>query len=69
MVSSKTPKPIIERLQQAAVKAQKDPHYQAILKKQGATAGESGPESFAKLIKSDAAKWARVIKQAGIKMQ
>ncbi|AMN42083.1 Bug family tripartite tricarboxylate transporter substrate binding protein [Rhodoplanes sp. Z2-YC6860] len=67
VVSSKTPKPIIERLQSAMVTAQKDPDYQAKLAKQGASAGEPGPEALAKLIKNDTAKWGAIIKAAGIK--
>jgi tripartite-type tricarboxylate transporter receptor subunit TctC len=67
VVSSKTPKPIIERLQSAMVTAQKDPDYQAKLAKQGASAGEPGPEALAKLIKNDAVKWGAIIKAAGIK--
>jgi tripartite-type tricarboxylate transporter receptor subunit TctC len=69
VVSSRTPKPVIERLQSAVVKAQQDPAYLASLKRQGATAGEPGPESFGELIRKDAAKWSRVIKAAGIKVQ
>lgn len=67
VVSSKTPKPIIERLQSAMLTAQKDPDYLAKLAKQGASAGEPGPEALAKLIKNDTAKWGAIIKAAGIK--
>ena len=68
VVSSKTPPPIIKRLQDAMAAAQKDPAYQENLAKQGASAGEPGPDSFAKLIK-DAAKWSAIIKAAGIKVE
>jgi tripartite-type tricarboxylate transporter receptor subunit TctC len=67
VVSSKTPQPIIERLQSAVVQAQQDPAYLDKLKNQGASAGTPGPESFAKLIKNDAVKWAAIIKASGIK--
>jgi tripartite-type tricarboxylate transporter receptor subunit TctC len=67
VVSSKTPAPIIARLQSAVVTAQKDPTYLEKLAKQGASAGEPGPEAFARLIKQDAAKWGAIIKAAGIK--
>ncbi len=49
--------------------AQRDPAYQASLAKQGASAGEPGPESFAKLIRKDAAKWKAIIQAAGIKVE
>ena len=67
VVSSKTPAPIIERLQHAVVTAQKDPAYLEKLAAQGASAGVPGPASFAALIKQDAAKWGAIIKAAGIK--
>jgi tripartite-type tricarboxylate transporter receptor subunit TctC len=67
VVSSKTPKPIVDRLLSAVATAQKDPDYQAKLAKQGASAGEPGPEALAKLIKNDSAKWGAIIKAAGIK--
>ena len=67
VVSSKTPQPIIERLQSAIVQAQQDPAYLDKLKNQGASAGTPGPEAFAKLIKNDAVKWAAIIKASGIK--
>jgi tripartite-type tricarboxylate transporter receptor subunit TctC len=67
VVSSKTPGPIIDRLQSAVVAAQKDPAYLEKLAKQGASAGEPGPAAFGKLIQKDAAKWAAIIKASGIK--
>jgi tripartite-type tricarboxylate transporter receptor subunit TctC len=67
VVSSKTPAPIIARLQSAVVAAQQDPAYLEKLAKQGASAGVPGPESFSALIKKDAAKWGAIIKAAGIK--
>ena len=66
VVSSKTLQPIISRLQQAMAVAQKDPDYQEKLAKQGASAGEPGPNAFGKLIKSDAERWSTIIKAAGI---
>jgi len=69
VVSSKVPAPVIQRLQAAVVAAQKDPAYLESLAKQGASAGEPGPESFAALIKKDAAKWKTVITAANIKAE
>ena len=56
VVSSKTLQPIISRLQQAMAVAQKDPDYQEKLAKQGASAGEPGPDAFGKLIKAHVLK-------------
>jgi tripartite-type tricarboxylate transporter receptor subunit TctC len=69
VVSSKTPQPIIDRLLKALAAAQKDPAYHDKLAKMGASAGEPGPEALGRLIQTDAAKWAEIIKEAGIKSQ
>jgi tripartite-type tricarboxylate transporter receptor subunit TctC len=69
VVSSKVPAPVVQRLQAAVVAAQKDPAYLESLAKQGASAGEPGPASFATLIKKDAAKWKTVITAANIKAE
>jgi tripartite-type tricarboxylate transporter receptor subunit TctC len=68
-VSAKFPQPIIKQLQSALLAAQKDPTYLESLAKQGASAGEPGPDSYAALIRKDAAKWKAVIKAADIKAQ
>lgn len=69
VVSSKVPPPVVKRLQDAMLAAQKDPAYLESLAKQGASAGEPGPDSFAALIKKDAAKWRSIIRTAGIKAE
>jgi tripartite-type tricarboxylate transporter receptor subunit TctC len=68
VASSKTPAPIVKRLQDAMSAAQKDPEYLAVLAKQGASFGEPGPDAYANLIKTDAVKWKTVIDEAGIKL-
>jgi tripartite-type tricarboxylate transporter receptor subunit TctC len=68
-VSSKFPQPIVKQLQSALLAAQKDRTYIETLAKQGASAGEPGPESYEALIRTDAAKWKAVIKAADIKAQ
>jgi tripartite-type tricarboxylate transporter receptor subunit TctC len=68
IASSKTPGPVIKRLQDAMSAAQKDPDYLAKLAKQGVSFGDPGPEAYADLIKSDAVKWKTVIDEAHIKL-
>lgn len=68
VASSKTPAPIIKRLQAAMSAAQRDPAYLAKLAKLGASFGEPGPEAYGELIKKDAVKWRNVIREAGIKL-
>ena len=69
VVSAKTPRPIVKRLQEALATAQRDAAYQERLAKQGASAGEIGAESFATLIKTDAAKWHAIVTAAGIRLE
>jgi tripartite-type tricarboxylate transporter receptor subunit TctC len=69
VVSAKTPAPIIARLQAAVRAAQRDPTYLESLARQGASAGEPGPASFAALIRKDAGKWKAVIAATGIKIE
>jgi tripartite-type tricarboxylate transporter receptor subunit TctC len=66
VVSTKTPPAIVKRLQDALEAAHDDPAYRQALARQGVSAGEPGPEPFARLIKADAAKWRAIVVQAGI---
>lgn len=68
VASSKTPAPIIKRLQDAMSAAQKDPAYHAVLAKQSASFGDPGPDAYADVIKADVVKWKTVIDEAGIKL-
>lgn len=68
VASSKTPAPVVKRLQDAMTAAQKDPAYLAKLSKQNVSFGEPGPEAYGDLMKSDAVKWKKVIDEAGIKL-
>jgi tripartite-type tricarboxylate transporter receptor subunit TctC len=68
VVSSRTPPAITKRLQEALAAGQREPAYAASLATMGASAGELGPESFAELIKKDAAKWKAIVIAAGIKL-
>ena len=69
VVSAKTPPAMIKRLQEALATAQADPDYQQKLAKQGASAGDIGPEPYAKLISTDAAKWRAIVTAAGIRLE
>ena len=68
VVSAKTPPAIVKRLQAALVAAHEDPTYLQRLARQGVSAGEPGPEAFAKLMKADIAKWRPIVVAAGIRM-
>ena len=69
VVSAKTPPAIVKRLQDALAAAQIDPGYQEKLARQGASAGDLGPEPYAALIRADAAKWRAIVTAAGIRLE
>ncbi len=61
-----TPAPIIERLNKELVALGKNPEHREQLDKQGQEAVYSTPDELASYVKSESAKWARVIKTAKI---
>jgi tripartite-type tricarboxylate transporter receptor subunit TctC len=68
-VPAKTPRPIINRLNKDITAALNAPDIKEFLFKQGLDAAPGTPEEFAAYMKSEMAKWAKVIKAAGIKPQ
>jgi len=67
-VPAGTPKPIVARLNAEIVRALKDPEVVDRLEKIGVNVVGSTPEQLAQIQRDDTAKWARVIKSAGIKL-
>jgi tripartite-type tricarboxylate transporter receptor subunit TctC len=63
-----TPKEALDRMYQETVKALQAPEMKMVWEGQGATAGGEPPAEFAKLIHSEIAKWAKVVKDAGAKV-
>jgi len=63
---SGTPKAIITRLNQEIVKALAMPDMREILAQTGVDAESSTPAQLGQLLRSDVAKWAKIIKAAGI---
>jgi len=64
-----TPKEIIATLNKAAVAALKDPAVVSKLSSQGAILVGDTPDEFRAFIASETAKWAKVIKDAGVPTQ
>jgi tripartite-type tricarboxylate transporter receptor subunit TctC len=60
-----TPKEIVNKLSTEIAKALKTPEMKKRLEEQGAEAVGSTPEEFAAHIKSETAKWAKVVKESG----
>jgi tripartite-type tricarboxylate transporter receptor subunit TctC len=63
-----TPQPVIDRMYVETVKAMQLPDMKDIWASQGATAGGMPPAEFEKFMKSEIAKWGKVVKEAGIKI-
>jgi tripartite-type tricarboxylate transporter receptor subunit TctC len=66
LVSARTPPATVKRLQDALVATHDDPAYLEALARRGASAGAPGPDVFARLIKTDTAKWRAIITAAKI---
>src|SRR3984893_10465994 len=65
---ARTPRPIIAKLNAAAVAAMKAPEVQEKLASQGAILIGDTPEQFAAYMASEIVKWAKVVQAAGIKV-
>jgi tripartite-type tricarboxylate transporter receptor subunit TctC len=63
------PKPIITKLNAGMVKALDLPELRTRLEQIGVDPGSSTPEHFSAFIKSETARWAKVVKDAGIPQQ
>ena len=64
---ARTPREIVERLNSEIVKMMRSPEVNEQFIKQGLEVFASTPEQFSTLIKSETAKWGKIIADAGIK--
>lgn len=69
VVPVRTPKAIVDRLASEIIKAQALPDLREKLAVQGVEPFVNGPEKFAAFIKTEQAKYAKVIKAANIKLE
>jgi tripartite-type tricarboxylate transporter receptor subunit TctC len=60
-----TPKDVIAKLNSEALKIMKQPDYQKILTDTGSDFVGESPERFGAFIKTETAKWAKVVKESG----
>ncbi|HSZ95628.1 MAG TPA: tripartite tricarboxylate transporter substrate-binding protein, partial [Bradyrhizobium sp.] len=61
-----TPAPIVEKLNQIAIEAMRDPVVKEKLAVQGAELIGDSPEHFHAFVESELTRWAKVIKDAGV---
>jgi tripartite-type tricarboxylate transporter receptor subunit TctC len=64
-----TPKDIIARLNREIVKIMAAPDVREKFLQQGVDPGSSTPDEFAQLIRDEVARWSKVIRGAGIKLE
>ena len=69
VVPSKTPKPVIERLAAEVAKVLEQPEIKERIAGMGMEpVADSSPEAFGALIRSELARWAKVVREAGIRI-
>jgi len=68
MAPAETPKPILERLSAEVNKVINSPDVKANWAKQGAVPMGMTPDQFGAFIKEDVAKWAKLVKETGMKV-
>jgi tripartite-type tricarboxylate transporter receptor subunit TctC len=69
MAPANTPQPIIQKLSSEVARIVKLPEVTATLTALGAEPVGNTPEELAQIIAEDTARWAKVIKEAGIELQ
>jgi tripartite-type tricarboxylate transporter receptor subunit TctC len=69
LAPARTPRPIIDRLNQALAQATNSPDVKSRLTAEGVEVVNSTPEAFEAQIKKELVQWAKVIKAAGIAPQ
>lgn len=68
LTTAGTPPSVIERLNQATIKAVAHPEVHARLTALGLDPETGTPEAFGTLIRTESAKWGKLIKQLGLKL-
>ena len=62
-----TPKPVVDKLSADANRVLADPDLRSRMHAPGADPSGNTPEEFARFIRDDQAKWAKLMREAGIK--
>ena len=67
MAPAATPRPVVERLNAEITKIVNAPDMKAAWGRQGAIAMSMTPDEFARFMRADIDKWARIVKISGAK--
>lgn len=65
----KAPKAVIAKINAEVVRVLRSPEFSTAVASQGAETVGNSPEQFAAVVKSEIAKWAKVVKAAGIRAE
>ena len=68
MAPAGLPKPVADKLQSELVKVLRSPEMRQTIRAQFFEPYTSSPEEFLKVIRSDSAKWARIVKESGARV-
>ncbi len=68
LAPTRTPEPVIRRLNAETVAVLERPEVREQLARQGAEAATSSPEEFRAIIAADVARWAEVVRRAGLSL-
>jgi tripartite-type tricarboxylate transporter receptor subunit TctC len=68
MAPAATPKPVLERLSGAVNKIINSPEVKEIWAKQGAVPLGMTPDEFGRFVREDVAKWSKLVKETGMKV-
>ncbi len=68
-VSSKTPAPVLARINQELLKVFRSEEFKKILEDSGSEPHSGTPEEFAAFLDSERGRWADIIKKTGVKIE
>ena len=64
-----TPRPVVQKINADLIKVLEDPETREKLAAQGALVRTQTPEQMAAFIRDETARWAKVVKDAGVKIE
>ncbi|MBI2315781.1 MAG: tripartite tricarboxylate transporter substrate binding protein [Betaproteobacteria bacterium] len=68
LAPARTPDAVIRRLNEEVIKAVRSPEIEGVITQQAAEVITSTPEEFARLIASDSLRYAKIVRQLGVKI-
>jgi tripartite-type tricarboxylate transporter receptor subunit TctC len=69
LAPAKTPKPIVDKLQQSIAAILAEPEMKARLLELGGVPGGMAPDAFGEIVRREVAKWPEVVAKTGVKVE